>query len=1097
MRTAIFVALATTAAAQEGIRRPERLTSGVSDQLLGQLSGDGKVLYYVSNRNTTVEIYRQELLGRPALLFDEGADATWPRLSPDGKRILYISYRDDAGGRLCVRDLPDKHRRCLGGGSALQAQWIDATHILLVSRDSLDADLTVSQVKLGWLGLSEQRLFQRNLSSPTLSPDGKWLIYVPLQRYLPRVGPAIASRAAERLEAVRLDHPDKPLALAPDLPGLSGQPAFSADGKHLYFTQFFNDSNQDGEIDASDNGVLFRLPFDAGSGVTAAVPQQLTDASWNCQYPSPAAKLLIATCSRKNSLDIYSLPLDGQVPGDWGAERLDLEVDLASRNVEELLLDRRLLELQKDVGGRRQVLMNLLTRHLAASEFAAAEFYAKRIRSMPDPTTAGAASALLTLVQHRQAIRDRERGRIALEFLEDSRKRLESLSLEKTKAPAAILLRRVVRSEIADAMGDKDLARSELEAAPVDEVPLAPFLEAYHQRAEALYRELDDRDALFQANARLAAHPGLDADDRLGYARAAARALTRGLPWDEAVKRLESQPAPAGSELEFACKLQSIVLTVRDENPSHELRARLVDFYKQQPRLGRKRAVMLDAMQRAVDLEAEKLVEALAKLYLEDTPAGSGERTRAQRLYERAMLGRAYRRLARGDVARAREVFGDLANAGSLEAHLGYVELRLREGATSAQLTGEYQGKPAAGIVQAYLMGRELPSLGGEAHERAAQAALDELRRSPLHGELAAEVLHGELHHERYLVSHDLNAAQRANIHYLLALELAPRNPRYLARILQQLALLQMQVGNYRIALDYAEERDKMPHSSSAAALAQLLVHARILFHLDRLPEAGKLAAEALQMVERTPALAAHLPLVLDRAALYALGADRFDHAASLYDREAPLVSDKNRLVLGLARAAAALGDQKPQAALSELDRVDAWLADSSLALEWPHFAPDEVRRSYRLIAAGLRANAQLLLGNSDAAAVALATRQSLAQERFAKSDSDEHLRQLALVEARLASLAKKSHRRDEALRWLEAALGHADDYVRRTGVKLHADQLDLLRLAAELSLEGTNSPRVILPQRLRQALDQLVSERDPAFRAQQRWLETLSAMFP
>src|SRR5262249_38195373 len=190
--------------------------------------------------NTTVEIYRQELQGRPALLFDEGADTTWPRLSPDGKRILYISYRDDAGGRLCVRDLPDKHRRCLSsGGNALPAQGVDATRILLLSRDSLDADLTVSQVKLGWLGLSEQRLFQRNLSGPTLSPDGKWLVYVPLQRYLPRVGPAIASRAAERLEAVRLDHPEKPLPLTLDLPGLSGQPAFSADGKQLYFTQFF------------------------------------------------------------------------------------------------------------------------------------------------------------------------------------------------------------------------------------------------------------------------------------------------------------------------------------------------------------------------------------------------------------------------------------------------------------------------------------------------------------------------------------------------------------------------------------------------------------------------------------------------------------------------------------------------------------------------------------------------------------------------------------------------------------------------------------------------------------------------------------------
>ena len=40
------------------VQRPERLTAGVSDQFLGQLAPDGHTLYFVSNRNTTNEIYR-------------------------------------------------------------------------------------------------------------------------------------------------------------------------------------------------------------------------------------------------------------------------------------------------------------------------------------------------------------------------------------------------------------------------------------------------------------------------------------------------------------------------------------------------------------------------------------------------------------------------------------------------------------------------------------------------------------------------------------------------------------------------------------------------------------------------------------------------------------------------------------------------------------------------------------------------------------------------------------------------------------------------------------------------------------------------------
>ena len=59
----LLVLVAADARAQgddDVVQRPERLTAGVSDQLLGQLAPDGHTLYFVSNRNTTNEIYRQE-----------------------------------------------------------------------------------------------------------------------------------------------------------------------------------------------------------------------------------------------------------------------------------------------------------------------------------------------------------------------------------------------------------------------------------------------------------------------------------------------------------------------------------------------------------------------------------------------------------------------------------------------------------------------------------------------------------------------------------------------------------------------------------------------------------------------------------------------------------------------------------------------------------------------------------------------------------------------------------------------------------------------------------------------------------------------------
>src|SRR5579863_245734 len=99
----------------DDLRIPHRLTVDVADDLLGQLGPDGTTLYFVSNRDTTNQIFAQSMAdGRAQPLFDDGADVTWPRVSPDGRSLLYISFRESASGQLCVRGLPrGDGRRCL------------------------------------------------------------------------------------------------------------------------------------------------------------------------------------------------------------------------------------------------------------------------------------------------------------------------------------------------------------------------------------------------------------------------------------------------------------------------------------------------------------------------------------------------------------------------------------------------------------------------------------------------------------------------------------------------------------------------------------------------------------------------------------------------------------------------------------------------------------------------------------------------------------------------------------------------------------------------------------------------------------------------
>lgn len=1123
-RRVAFLALACLAAGArgqddqvDGVRRPERITVGVGDQYLGQLSPDGRTLYFVSNRNTVNEIFEQDVdEGRVRLLFDEGADVSWPRLSPDGRALLYISFRDRAEGELCIRALPQaSERRCLGDGSvALQAEWIDRERIAVVTRSSIQGDLSVSEVKVG-AELTTRELLHRSVIGPTVSPDGRWLVYVPVERYVPQVGPAFAARAARHLEAMRLDRPGPTAPIQLDLPGVTGQPAFSRDGRYLYVVQFLDDSNHDGVIDANDHGVLFRLPFrpgqdDAPALASAANPEQLTQSSWNCQYPSPALERLIATCSREQSLDVYGLPLEGVIPNGWDAERIALEIDLAATRAEELLLYRRRLAISDSVPERASAMMRLVLLHLEAEEFATAEFYARGIASLPDPAVAQLSKALLLLTEHRQALADRERGRSVAGFLEAARRRMELLRPEAGDGPATVVLRHVVLSEVADSIGDKATARSELAAAELGDETPAAVSAAYYGRADALYRELDDREALVAAVRRLATAKTLTAEERCRYARAAARALYRGRPFAEAdaVLARERRGLPDDSEMAFGLELARAVLAIHEAHPPPVVGDELVALYRRQTRPDRRRALMVDAVRRSNEFGADEVIERLAEEYVRDVKPGTMERRRAERLYARAIVGRAFRRRAEGRLAEAREDFEAVTRAtGSLETAVSSIELRLRMGESPAALAAEEERqivgpwKPMDHFVKAYLLARTLPQLDEKAHAATAAEATAQLRAcwKDLKQNHVAQALFGAIWHEDYLRSGSLASAERANVHFIVALELVQNNPRYRAMILGQLGLLHTEVGNYRIALRYLEDREKLPFAENASGLAVRLAKARSLLHVDRESDAAAAADEALAMVEESKTLSPYRGLALDCGALYNLAAGHFQRALAIYDAEMPLLEKAqgpagahNRLTAHLARAAAALGAGQPGRALQDLDFVDTNLKDPLVAasLQWPHASPEHVLRSYRLLAAGLRANAAQELGLLDAAAVALSERRQLFVDQLGQSNRDEHLRALTLVETRLADNAAEREDLASAARWIGQALGHADSLADRAHAAIDPGQLTVLWVAAELGACAHAPLSFDLSSRLSRAQTLIGERRDAVWRGYQRWFE-------
>ena len=317
--------------------------------------------------------------------------------------------------------------------------------------------------------------------------------------------------------------------------------------------------------------------------------------------------------------------------------------------------------------------------------------------------------------------------------------------------------------------------------------------------------------------------------------------------------------------------------------------------------------------------------------------------------------------------------------------------------------------------------------------------------------------------------------------------------------ILGELGLLHTDVGNYRIALGYLLERDKLPYTDNAEGLDVLLSKAQALLHVGRDAEAAAAGDAALAMIARNPALAPYRLLALDWAAVDNLAAGRFARALALYDQEIPLLdasrapwAERNRMVARVSRAAAAVGAKEPSRALADLDYVEKRLNDprTVATLQWPHATADQVARAYRLIASGLRANANRELGRLDAEAQAIGARRAILEEQLGETNRVEIEREEMLAEAQLALNASQRHDAAAARSWLGRALARADDLRARANGVSDKEQLDVLWLAAELTVSMGGTLVADLPKRIEAASAEMAARREPSLRSYERWFE-------
>jgi hypothetical protein len=1129
------------AEADRAIQEPIRLTAGGSNQWMGVLDPSGQALYFVSDRNATAEIFVQQPVDSgPRLLFESNADVSWPLPGPDGKHLAFISSQADATGDLCVRALGSGEQRCFTGlrTSEMQPVWLDRGRSLgVLMRSELHGDYRLQRFGLSGAG-EGATVLQRNMLGIAVSPDERWLAYVPLARTQKQVGIAFANASEGGLALARLDRPgSEPVRFQPDLPGMTEFPAFAADGRHLYFAQYLNDTNGDGAIDGNDHSVLFRVPFDgaAGAPIAPAVPEQLTSAQWNCRYPAPARDRLIVTCAHQGSLDIYALPLTGAVPPSWDAARLRGEIHVARDHFTKLLLLARLASLASKPADRIATLRQIVWLHLELREYESTAYYAEQIRRLgaaarPDAGKAAAASAvtwaelMLELAQHRRADVALTHGQLSDRYLAGERERIERIrSRLGQPAPAGqagaedvLALARLVLSEIHDDIGQKVEAQRVFAEVDVEPITDALVLEVLAQRARGIHGLRGERQALLALYRLLAGHPAFSTLDRLRFAEQFVEELVRGVALAERPGRVAAeiealeQSAPE-SELALVIQVAGWLQQIEPAR-QEEVRAGIFELYKSNKDQDRRRALVLATVRTASRQGNEYLQYQFATSWASWLQRSEPERKYAESLYRQVVLERAYTELAQNQAAAARASFyAATVQTTSLEAHIGFIEARLREGiddleATYAQRFSKSPGSPEYAFVQAYLIARELPATADlAAHERAAGQAIELLRRAAATWPRSMEIQHvwGTVLHQRALRTGKKQFAIDAHSHYMLALDLARDNVRFRAALLQQLGLLQASLGNHRIALAHFADRDRLPYVRPEAELNLRLAMARSYFQVSMNAEAVAAAQQALALAEATVALQRYRPLVLDRLALYSQAAGGHVRAFELYETllsmseaEPADASDArlNRLKLHLGAVAAALGAGRHAEALRHIAEVESLLgASKSLEsdraqLDIGRPTPRFARADYEILVAGLRAQAHRGAGDLAAATKAMERRQDLLARRFGETETDDDLLELARASYHLGEYAFRAGESDRAREHFEQGLRRSARFNRSTGSGVNEVGLRLIQAYAELHIYGgvaLATYRIDLKKELRAAYEFICEKPSPTWDAE------------
>lgn len=1162
----------------DGFREPLRITAGDEDQLMPSWDPLHRRLYYASNVSATWQIYVQMFgqngmpEGGPLPLFALSGDALEPHISPDGETLLFISYRDDARGDACLIEVesllkalqsnkpssaasstgewlmpPRPEPVCLTDQRTadVQAIWdLSGDSVLVLSRDGLHSDFALQRISLQAVVksreadpsaplLSQRTILAQNMVGPSLTPDGKGLMYVPVSRRTDDVGINFARQTNRALAYRVLSASGAAQELQFDLPGVSGFPAIAPDGHFLYFSQYLNDTNGDGQIDGNDNSVLFRAPIPSSKSWPdpATTPEQLTSSDWNCHSPLPTEQRLFMICAHSGSLDLFQLPLDGAIPSDWNFDRLSEEFDASRLTWHKLLVASRLLQSATALPDRIAALQDMIRLHLSLGEYESASFYARQAQTL-DATGQYGMSARATTLQELIALLREEHllseGRLDANFVRHQQTRLETLADEEKRSPAARALILCTRSLLLNLLGDKALALTTLQQIDVTSLDSVFDIQLLTDLLVGILQGMDRQSDVLSLLQTAALHPLLPPRVQLPYADAYTRLLLQSLPHaarPEVLSKALAKAAPE-SNLHFMLEIQSALLRLTSET-QEPVRQQLFELYKANPGLDRRKALVLATVRAATLTDSDSLLYDFANTWVSGLKRGMSERRYAEQLYRDVILERAYAALRKDNFSDARGFFYGLTlQSDALEAYAGFADARRAEGKSDAidQLQKRFNTTPDApqlAYVRAWEQIRALPSLPDEDFDAAAASVSATLSVCELSfaGTAELRLLQGYLSHLKFR-RHKAGAdALAAGQNYRLALDLAQNQPRAKATLLQLLGMLEMDISSPRAARQTLNTRTGFPLLDVETELAMRVEQARIAWQSDEGLEALQHIRSALKLSDSARA-GRFRPLVLNRAAFYAWRAGELEEADQYLTelgtlsspasapKSLPAESGKTAarpVATGSTPSAANKANdapyhETPQQALSRLllhgvvsqargehgralayFEAEKGLLDAANGeLPVPDLPPTKGtyffgREAHRLLNDGLRAQSLAALGRWLEAVEVQNGRMEVLAKRFKTDDLDEDLLEIATGHQQLGVWLARAGRTTEALQQLESGWTQAQLWQTRTETPISDVGLALLRTEATLLLSpADNGEHAALRQQMRVRLERV-----------------------